>query len=390
MELLGSPLLLFASLLLAPGQDAGATATAKAATTTRWYSLEVEGLPALDYLLEAPLEAAETPGAIPLLLVLPPGGQDRRMAERALELYFDELPARAGWAVLVPALPEGLEQRAELELPGDFTPWMSALVARASEQLGAEPAAVHLAGISSGGRSAFALAGSMPGRFDSLTGLPGYLDPGAGAAELLAVSSLPVTLLAGEGDSRWLEGSRSTVERLRERGSTEATLEVLPGQGHVLEETLAPRIFAAIEAQETARRTRARHAASCGEVLDILHRAASTADEDVYFDLFTADAIFTGTDATERWSLAEFRAFALPYFERDTAWTYLPYERSVVVAPDLGTAWFDEKLRNEKYGDTRGSGVLRRVGERWRIAHYVLSFAVPNGKSAEVVRVIRD
>ena len=53
--------------------------------------------------------------------------------------------------------------------------------------------------------------------------------------------------------------------------------------------------------------------------LDALHDAASKADSKRYFPLFTNDAIYIGTDASERWTLAEFRAFAEPYFAKGKA-----------------------------------------------------------------------
>ena len=40
-----------------------------------------------------------------------------------------------------------------------------------------------------------------------------------------------------------------------------------------------------------------------GAVLDQLHAAAAKADGPTYFGLYTPDAVFIGTDATERWSL---------------------------------------------------------------------------------------
>jgi hypothetical protein len=61
--------------------------------------------------------------------------------------------------------------------------------------------------------------------------------------------------------------------------------------------------------------------------LDQLHDAASKADGKRYFNLFTDDAIYIGTDATERWTIKEFRAFAEPYFAKGTGWTYKPRSR---------------------------------------------------------------
>ena len=51
-----------------------------------------------------------------------------------------------------------------------------------------------------------------------------------------------------------------------------------------------------------------------GNVLDNLHYYASIAEGNNYFNLFDEDAIFFGTDATERWSKKEFEDYALERF----------------------------------------------------------------------------
>lgn len=124
--------------------------------------------------------------------------------------------------------------------------------------------------------------------------------------------------------------------------------------------------------------------------LDDLHRLASRADGDAYFRLFTPSARFIGTDATERWSLEQFRAYAMPYFSQGKGWTYHPRERVVSILPiDCRcVASFDERLDNAAYGETRGSGVLVRTADGWKIDQYVLSFAVPNDVAKAVVAVI--
>lgn len=124
--------------------------------------------------------------------------------------------------------------------------------------------------------------------------------------------------------------------------------------------------------------------------IDSLHAAAARADGPAYFDLFTPDARFIGTDATERWTLTEFRAYAEPYFAQGRGWTYTPVERTVTLAPiQCGcVAWFDEVLDSESYGVTRGSGVLRKTRSGWKIEQYVLSFAVPNDRARAVVAAI--
>lgn len=131
-------------------------------------------------------------------------------------------------------------------------------------------------------------------------------------------------------------------------------------------------------------------ATAINTTLDGLHDAAARADSAAYFDLFTPSARFIGTDATERWSLEQFRAYAMPYFSQGRGWTYRPRDRVVSVLPIecRCVASFDERLDNASYGETRGSGVLIRTAEGWKIDQYVLSFAVPNEAAKDVVALI--
>ncbi|KQY93171.1 hypothetical protein ASD25_18255 [Brevundimonas sp. Root1423] len=127
-------------------------------------------------------------------------------------------------------------------------------------------------------------------------------------------------------------------------------------------------------------------------VLDTLHREASEADGAAYFDLFTADATYIGTDLTERWSIAEFRAYAEPYFNRGQGWTYTPRSRSLTLAPlDCRcVVWFDEALDSASYGTSRGTGVLVRGDDgRWRVALYALTFPIPNALARDMTARIR-
>ena len=126
-------------------------------------------------------------------------------------------------------------------------------------------------------------------------------------------------------------------------------------------------------------------------LLSMWHDAAARGDFDAYFSKMTPDAVFLGTDPGERWSRADFEAFARPHFDGVEAWTYEALERHVIVGPgdDPSVAWFDEVLWNEKYGRCRGTGVARRGdGGAWRIAHYSLSFLVPNDKAGSVMDAI--
>ena len=89
-------------------------------------------------------------------------------------------------------------------------------------------------------------------------------------------------------------------------------------------------------------------------VLNGFHTAASQADGATYFGYFHKDGVFLGTDKTERWTVEAFKAFAEPYFSKGKGWTYVSNKRHISLSNDGNTAWFDEELHNEKYGNTRG------------------------------------
>jgi hypothetical protein len=123
-------------------------------------------------------------------------------------------------------------------------------------------------------------------------------------------------------------------------------------------------------------------------VLDDFHDAAAHADEARYFSHFAKDGVFLGTDATERWDVAAFRAYAHPHFAAGKAWTFHATARHVAFATDGTTAWFDEALATEKLGPARGSGVLVREGGEWKIAQYNLAITIPNERFADVRKLL--
>jgi hypothetical protein len=125
-------------------------------------------------------------------------------------------------------------------------------------------------------------------------------------------------------------------------------------------------------------------------VLDDFHAAASVADEERYVALLAPAAVFLGTDGEERWAGEDFRAFVHSYFSRGQGWTYNASSRSVELAADGRTAWFDERLENEWYGTCRGTGVLQLRDGEWRIEQYNLTIPIPNELAAELVSRIRE
>lgn len=121
-------------------------------------------------------------------------------------------------------------------------------------------------------------------------------------------------------------------------------------------------------------------------VLNNWHKAAAAGQFDTYFGLMTSDAVYIGTDPTENWQLKEFKAFAKPYFDRGKAWDFTPLSRNIYFSPDKKTAWFDELL-DTQMKICRGSGILQLQNGHWKIAHYVLSIAIPNDNTDEVVKI---
>ena len=120
-------------------------------------------------------------------------------------------------------------------------------------------------------------------------------------------------------------------------------------------------------------------------VLDSLHRYASEAALEPYLSLFTEDGVFLGTDRSERWPLAEFAPYVAARCATGTGWTYHPAERQLAFSEDGTLAWFDEVVVGTRMGPCRGTGVLRKTAEGWRIAHYSLTLLVPNNLAQGVV-----
>ena len=131
--------------------------------------------------------------------------------------------------------------------------------------------------------------------------------------------------------------------------------------------------------------------AQVAAVLDQMNAATTAADGPAYFALFTPEARFVGTDASEHWTLPQFRAYVEPYFAQGRGWSYPATERTITIAPIecRCIAWFEEKLASAHYGETRGSGVMRKTAEGWKIEQYVLSFAIPNDRSDAVLAAVR-
>lgn len=131
--------------------------------------------------------------------------------------------------------------------------------------------------------------------------------------------------------------------------------------------------------------------ARVNRMLDDWHRAAAEADFEGYFNHFHSDsAVFMGTDATERWTIAEFRPWSKPYFDRGRAWNFTPVERHIYFSDNGTVSWFDEKLDTPNLGPARGTGVLVKEDTTWKITHYNLSIPIPNAIADTVVKQVEE
>ena len=129
--------------------------------------------------------------------------------------------------------------------------------------------------------------------------------------------------------------------------------------------------------------------ADINQFIDAWHIAASKADGKTFFESMAEDAIYIGTDATERWTKSEFVSFAKPYFDKGKAWDFKPRDRDIHVTSDGQNVWFSELL-DTWMGVCRGSGVMVKTREGWKLKQYHLSVTVPNAIIKDFITLVDD
>ncbi len=125
------------------------------------------------------------------------------------------------------------------------------------------------------------------------------------------------------------------------------------------------------------------------KILNNWHHAAAVADENAFFGVFAKDGIYIGTDATEHWTAQDLKEWSVKAFAKESAWDFKPYDRHIFFSKDGKTAWFDELLTTWM-GTCRGSGVMQKMGDKWKIAHYHLAVAVPNEKINDYLQLLKE
>ena len=117
------------------------------------------------------------------------------------------------------------------------------------------------------------------------------------------------------------------------------------------------------------------------------HHAAAIADEKSFFGFMTKEAVYIGTDTSERWQRDELAEWSKKYFDRSSAWAFTPISRNITFGPAKNIAWFDELL-DTWMGVCRSTGIVELVDDKWKLVHYQLALTLPNDKMADFRKLI--
>ena len=163
-------------------------------------------------------------GASPVILAFPWGDGTPDLVLSLLASYWDrEAPARGYFVVGVEVFGPDLSFEADEMIRGILA-WMD-------QNLAYDRDRVVAVGASNGGTGLFHAAVAVPGAFAALIGMPGEFS--GEATDLQPLAGKPVWLLVGEQDTQWRDLASDTKDKLESQG-VEVTVEVLPGQGHVM------------------------------------------------------------------------------------------------------------------------------------------------------------
>ena len=184
----------------------------------------------------------------PAVLALPPGDQGRQMVEASLQSYWGHGKIH-GYIVVNPIAPDGVSflDGSEEEIP--------VLLDEISQKYKIEGKRFHIGGISNGGNSAFRIAEDYPKRFCSLAAFPGLPANDRDFDRLNIISDMPMLLVVGERDERWVGRMRKTQEKIIELGGN-VELHVLPNVGHSVDRGFSPQqLFVWLDQQRAACRS---------------------------------------------------------------------------------------------------------------------------------------
>ena len=344
----------------------------------RWSKIRFPDGGVLEFRFEA--LGLDRSDAARIVMVISDGAQDRQSVYKNMVRFWRESTADK-WTLLAPVAPKD----------GLFTEAASVsrlwqILINIRKNFHVDGNRIHLLTSGDGFRSAVKILAQHGYMFDSLTAINPCSVP---ASEIRAVArSANIALSILNHDDQARDDSRTMLSDLEARFrnvsvQTAVSDEKSPGAW------ATKHAWSAVVARADALVQPQTPEGEVGAVLDRWHNAAATANQDLYFGSFAKGGVFIGTDPEERWDVDTFRIWAAKYFKGDSAWVYIPTQRNVVVSVDRTYAWFDEVVWNNSYGECRGTGVLQRLGDAWKIAQYNLSIPVPNDVMNGVVRETR-
>lgn len=158
-----------------------------------------------------------------VVVAFPWGRGDSELLVGLLDSYWDEAAPAAGYAVVgVEIYGPGMSNGGEFVMDAVLD-WIDRNFVGAADD-------IVMTGASAGGVGVFHAALAAPDRVSGIIAMPGRY---TGDDSLAALAGLPVWLMVGENDPGWVAGSETTAERLEAAGA-KVTLDIIPGQGHVL------------------------------------------------------------------------------------------------------------------------------------------------------------
>jgi|GEM_PF-1502415 len=380
----------------APAQEKPAAKAQPPAANPKVFDIaRVRGGVDVPYLMSFPTDYQPGP-PYPVLIYFGETTQDKADVVARLSRWETEASSRQ-WVLVGIAKPSGNAQSLTTLQPDAW----AGVLEEIARVLPIKDGQFYLAGANEGGKAALYLGGLAPDKVKAVLSLnAGAEDWFMGIA--VALKDRPVAMVVGEQDKTALQASTKTVAELQGANAHRAYQVLVPGGADGAKvEIDAPQVFELLtllgEGKPPILQPEHRpgmhpiaeypEVGAIQTVLDDLHDAAAKADETRYFNLYAQGAVFLGTDAKERWTLEEFKAFAHPYFAKGKAWTYIPVKDGrfiTIEGENKDVAWFDEKLENAKLGLCRGSGVLIKVDGKWKVKQYNLTMLVPNEIAEEV------
>lgn len=125
------------------------------------------------------------------------------------------------------------------------------------------------------------------------------------------------------------------------------------------------------------------------EIIDAWHHAAATGDSVGFFSRMTEDALYLGTDETERWTRTTMGKDLGKFFNGKKAWHFIAYNRIYTALDDKNTILFDESLKTWM-GPCKSTGMMRKVKGKWLISYYNLNVAVSNAVVQNYLKLLKE